>query len=73
MTEVLTIGPTHTLTQSIVYAMPARQVRVLSSAVLLVSVDNSTFTDLAATTTGTDVTAGWTKCTTAAAVVICRV
>jgi len=73
MTTSLLIGPTHTLTQSVVYALPARQVRMLSSAVLEVSVDNSSFTAVAATTTGTDVTAGWTRCTTGAAVVVCRV
>jgi hypothetical protein len=73
MTTSLLIGPTQTLTQSVVYALPARQVRMLSSAVLEVSVDNSSFTAVAATTTGTDVTAGWAKCTTGAAVVVCRV
>jgi hypothetical protein len=73
MTTMLLIGPTTTLTQNIVYAMPARQVRVLSSTMLQVSVDNSTFTDVSATTTGTDVTAGWVKCTTAGPVVLCRV
>lgn len=69
----LLIGPAATLTQNIVYALPARQVRLQSTRVLQTSVDGSTYTDVAGTTTGADVTAVFTKCTTGSAVVVCRV
>lgn len=73
MTSSILIGPTHTLTQNTAYALPARQVRVMSTAVLQVSIDGSSYADVAATTTGTDVTAVFAKCTTGNAVVVCRV
>lgn len=73
MTFSVLIGPTHTLTQNVVYALPARQVRLQSTAVLQTSIDGSTYTDVAGTTTGADVTAVFAKCTTGAAVVVVRV
>lgn len=73
MTLSILIGPTHTLTQNIAYALPARQVRIISSAVLQASVDGSSYADVAATTTGTDLTSVFVKCTTGNAVVVCRV
>jgi len=73
MSTSLLIGPTNTLTQNIAYALPARQVRLMSVAVLQVSVDGSNYTDVAATTTGTDVTAVFAKCTTGDTVAVCRV
>lgn len=72
MTESILIGPAITLTQNVVYAAPARQVRIISSRVLETSVDNSTFAAVTATTTGTDLTSVFVKCTTGSAIVVCR-
>jgi hypothetical protein len=73
MTNSLLIGPAATLVQSTVYALPARQVRIQSTIALETSIDNSTWTAVAASTTGVDVTAVFARCTTGAAVVVCRV
>lgn len=73
MTNSLLIGPTNTFVQDTVYALPARQVRLQSTIALQTSIDNSTWTSVAASTTGVDVTAVFVKCTTGAAVVVCRV
>lgn len=73
MTQSLMIGPVTQLTQNIAYALPARQVRLQSTAVLQVSIDGSSYSDLTATTTGTDVTAVFVKCTTGTCNVVCRV
>ena len=72
-TQSLLIGPAATLTQNIVYALPARQINIMSTRVLQISVDGSSYADVAATTTGTAVTGVFTKCTTGSAVVVCRV
>lgn len=45
-TVQLTIGPTHVLTQDVVYALPARSVKVSATAAVEISVDGSTWDDL---------------------------
>ena len=73
MPKSLMIGPAQDMTQNVVYALPARQVRLMAVDVIQVSVDGSAYSDVAASTTGTDVTAVFTKCTTGNTVVVCRV
>lgn len=72
-TPGILIGPAATLTQNVVYALPAREVNVMSTRVLQVSVDGSAYSDVAATTTGTALTGVFVKCTTGSAVVVARV
>ena len=73
MTTSVTIGPAFTFVQNTVYALPARQVRVMSTIALEVSVDNSAWTAVAASTTGTDITGVFTRCTTGAAIAVFKV
>lgn len=69
----LLIGPSNALVQNTTYALPARQVRLMSGAVIQISLDNSAFSDVAASTTGADVTALFVKCTTGATVCVVKV
>jgi len=69
----LLIGPAQAMEQDVVYALPARQVRLMSVDVIQVSVDGSTYSDVADSTTGVDVTAVFAKCTTGDTTVVCRV
>lgn len=71
--NTLLIGPANALVQNTVYALPARQVNLMSSAVIQTSLDNLTFADVAASTTGTAVTALFVKCTTGAAICVVKV
>jgi len=74
MTTLLTIGPIHTLTEDAIYALPARKVTVISSAVLEVSNDSTTgFASVATTTTGAELVSSFVRCTTANAVVSLKV
>lgn len=68
MTEMLSAGYTHTLTQNVVYALPAKVVFLRSSAALEVSVDNSTWVLLASSTTGTQAVSPYVRCTTGTAI-----
>lgn len=72
-TTALTIGNVIPLTQNAVYTAPARFVKFQSSAVVQVSMDNSTFVDVAASTTGMDLIAPYVKCTgVTTCVAICK-
>lgn len=74
ITNVLSIGITNSLVQNTVYALPTRAVFVISNAALEVSnLTNSGFSAVAATTTGTVLSSAFTRCTTGAAVVMCKV
>jgi hypothetical protein len=71
--KVLTIGPVHTITQNIAYALPARNVRIQSGAAVQVSLDSTTgFTALSASTTGVETSMPFVKCTTANTTIICK-
>lgn len=69
MTTLL-IGPANTLTQDVVYALPARLVHLTSDAALEVSAtEGGGFAALSNATTGTFVSTGFVKCTTGSATV----
>jgi hypothetical protein len=72
-TVQLRIGPVETLTQNQVFALPARQVRVMSSLAIDVSLDGSAWAALANATTGADCTAAFVRCTVGTALIVCRV
>lgn len=63
MTTLLSIGPVQDITQNIVYALPAKAVWLQSLAVVETAVD-TTFTTLAASTTGVITSAVFVRCTT---------
>lgn len=71
---LLTRGPVHTLTQDTIYALPARKVRIHTSAA--VEVNNSSGTTgwvlLSSSTTGVDTAAAFVRCTTANATITCK-
>lgn len=71
-TEQILVGPATNIVQNQVYALPAKLVSITSTRVMQVSVDNSTFSDVTATTSGTTVTGIYTKCTTGAAVLVAK-
>jgi hypothetical protein len=64
-TEVVAIGREHAFAQTTAYAMPARPCRVHSTVALDFSPNNSTWTTVTATTTGTDFASGFVRCTIA--------
>jgi len=69
-TELILIGPTTTLTQNVVYALPARKVMVFSSLAVEHSYDGTTFDALTnAETLGAETAAAFIRCTGGAAVV----
>jgi hypothetical protein len=72
-TTQVRIGPVETLTQNVAFALPARQVRVMSSLAIDVSLDGSTWAALANATTGADCTAAFVRCTTGNALFVARV
>lgn len=65
MTELLTIGPVHNITQNTVYALPARQVFVFATDAVEVSNEiGASFTALTgADTVGALTSATWIRCT----------
>lgn len=67
----LTIGPELTMTQNVVYALPARLVFIKSSAAIEVGdTSAATFGALTgANTTGVNVAGGFVRCTTGNAIV----
>jgi hypothetical protein len=71
----LTIGPEHTLTQDVVYALPARLVFVKSSAAIEVAdTSGGSFAALTgANTTGINCAGGFVRCTTASPTIRCKV
>lgn len=72
-TTAVLIGPVQTLTQNVVYALPARQVRVMSSIAVDISLDGSAWAALANSTTGADCTAAFVRCTTGSPLFVARV
>jgi hypothetical protein len=72
-TTSVRIGPVETLTQNQTFALPARQVRVMASAAIEISLDGSSWAVLANSTTGADCTAAFVRCTTASALFVARV
>lgn len=72
--KTLLIGPPNDLTQNVVYALPARMVFLTSSAALEIcsGTVGGSFAALSGGTTGTNVSAGFVKCTTGSAVVRCK-
>jgi hypothetical protein len=69
----LMIGPANSILQNIVYAMPARAVRVHSLAAVEISVDGSAWDALTnAETTGADAGSGYLRCTTGNTTVLCK-
>lgn len=73
-TQSIQVGVPTTITQNVVYAMPARACVVTSSVALEISMDGSTFVAMAvsATNAAPIVAAPFVRCTTANAVVVCR-
>ncbi len=71
--NMLRIGVVETLLQNVVYSLPARQIKVMTSLAVDVSLDNSTWAALANATTGTDCTAVFVRCTTGNALFLCKV
>ena len=73
-TQALTIGPVHNLLQNVIYALPARNVRVQSTTAVEVSLSTTTtaFAVLANSTTGAETSAAFVRCTTGATTIICK-
>lgn len=68
------IGVPYAFLQNTVFALPARQVNITSTRAIQVSVDNSNWTaDIAATTTGTQVTGVFARCTGGTGTLVCKV
>jgi hypothetical protein len=64
-TTLLTIGPAHAILQNVVYAMPARKVRVHSLAAVEISVDGAAWDALTnSETVGAEAASGFLRCTT---------
>lgn len=72
--KTLTIGPEHTITQNVVYALPARLVFVKSAAAVEVAdTSGGAFSALTgANTTGVNCAGGFIRCTTASTIVRCK-
>jgi len=69
---VVSIGVPTVFAQSKIYALPARAIYLQATAVLETSLDNSTYTTVAATTTGVILAAGFARCTSGTATVLCK-
>lgn len=72
-TTLVKIGVVETLTQNVVYALPARQVRVMSSLAIDISLDGAAWAALANATTGADCTAAFVRCTGGNALFVAKV
>ncbi len=70
--KALMTGVPTVVAQTTVFALPSRPHRLQSTAMLQTSVDNVTFTDVVASTTGTDSQASYARCTTGTATVIAK-
>lgn len=68
-TTLLTTGVSNTIAQTTSYALPAGTVLIMSSVAVELSVDNTNWVNVAATTTGVPTSARFVRCTTAPAVV----
>ena len=73
MPDLLSCGPVYTLTQNIGYALPARSVRVRSSAAVETSQDNSTFAAVILTNNEFETAAAFIRTTAATALVSVKV
>jgi len=63
VTTLLTIGPAHDILQNVVYAMPARKVRIHALAAVEISVDGSAWDALtAADTVGAEAASAFIRC-----------
>lgn len=63
VTTLLTIGPAHAILQNVVYAMPARKVRIHSLAAVEISVDGSSWDALTGSeTVGAEAASGFLRC-----------
>lgn len=62
-TELLTIGPVHTLVQNQGYALPARRVLARSTAAIETSQDNSTFAAVTLTNNQAELSAAFIRST----------
>lgn len=71
-TTLLSIGYVQTLTQNVAFALPARQVRVMTSLAVDVSLDGAAWANLANATTGADCTAAFIRCTAGNGLFIAR-
>ena len=67
MTTLLTIGPPHTITQNVVYALPARRCLLMSSTSGIEQANDVAFTTpvaLTLTSGQAEVAGGFIRCTT---------
>jgi len=66
----LTLGPVHSLTQNVIYALPARKSLLFSNAALQTDNDDAfgTASSISANTS-TEVASGFVRCTTGTALV----
>jgi hypothetical protein len=71
-TETIGVGPPTTLTQNVVYALPARAGRIHSLAAIEISVDGIDIWDalVGAETVGADVASGFVRCPLASTIAI---
>lgn len=71
-TPLISVGYTQTLTQNVAYATPSNATFIQSNTALEASMDNSNWSVLANSTTGTTFVPPFVRCTTAAPIVICK-
>lgn len=73
-TQSIQVGVPTTITEDVVYALPARACHIYSSVALEISYDGTNFVAMAvsATNSAPIVAAPFVRCTTAAAVVTCK-
>jgi len=69
MPILLTIGPVHTLTQNLGYALPARRVLARTTATIETSQDNTTFAAVTTTNNHAELAAAFIRTTAATALV----
>lgn len=73
-TTLLTIGPAIDILQNVVYAMPARKVRVHSLAAVEISVDGTNWDALTGSeTVGAEAASGFLRCPTGNTTVMLKV
>lgn len=71
MEEFISIGRPITLTEDVVYALPARRGWLIANAVLEFSLQSTTgFTAVAASTTGMEVQGSFCRCTTSGGAIV---
>jgi len=70
--QVIQKGVATPILQNVVYVLPTEAVYIQSLAVVETSIDNSTFTAITASTTGTITTAIFVRCTTGNTTLVCK-